>query len=115
MIDSYWMFEDKSEDVEFTKQGDAVEYKAWGVISCVQYPIDRMDGNVLGVIYRTPSGRLFRRWRQVHEVNLYKIPKSEWVSINELIVSGLERGSDNNNIQGQDRNDTKKVASSLLH
>lgn len=86
MLKAYWMFEDKSEDVEFSEQGDALEYRAWGVVTCIQLPIDRSDGNVLGVIYRTPSGRLFRRWRQVHEVTLKEISETEWRSIQDLIL-----------------------------
>lgn len=82
----YWMFEDKFEDVEFTDRGEAHEYKAWGLISCIQYPVDREDGNVLGVLYRTPGGVLFRRWRQIHEVNLTKVTKGEWDLAYELIM-----------------------------
>lgn len=90
MILNHWMFEDKFEDVEFTNHGEGLEYKAWGLVNCIQYPLDREDGNVLGVLYRTPGGVLFRRWRQVHEVNLTKITKEEWDLAYDLIMISEE-------------------------
>lgn len=86
MLKAYWMFEDKSEDVEFSERGDAIEYKAWGLVTCIQLPVGRSDGNVLGVLYRSPSGRLFRRWRQLHEVNLKEIEEKEWLSIQDVLL-----------------------------
>lgn len=93
MIKNYWMFEDKAEDLEFSKQGDAIRYKAWGVVSCIQYPEDREDGNVIGVIYRSPSGRLFRRWRQAHEVDLHEMEAEEWKRVHNLLLFAGDEAS----------------------
>lgn len=93
MFETYWMFEDKSEDLEFSKQGDAVTYRAWGLVTCIQYPEDREDGNVIGVIYRSPTGRLFRRWRQIQEIDLHPIEKEEWRRVYDLVLFAEDKGT----------------------
>lgn len=110
MQQTYWMFEDKSEDLEFTKQGDAVEYKPWGLVTCIQYPEDREDGNVIGVLYRSPTGRLFRRWRQTHEIVMKEIDMDEWKRVHEILMFAGE-ASDDEIIQANKISETSK----LLH
>lgn len=87
MVHSYWLFESVFEEKEFHPvTGDEITYKAWGCVTCVQWPHDKPDGEVVGVIYRSPSGRLFRTWKQMKEIELSETDKKQWQGIHDLIV-----------------------------
>lgn len=83
----YWLFESSFEEKEFHPiTHDEVTYRAWGCVTCVQWPIDRDDGQVVGVIYRTPSGELQRRWKQLKEIRLEEVDEKQWKGIYDLIL-----------------------------
>ncbi len=87
MINQYWLFEGKSEEREtHPVTGDEVTYRPWGVITCIQWPLDREDGEVLAVVYRSPSGQLYKTWKQIEEVEVSETNKREWVGIYDLIL-----------------------------
>ena len=87
MIKTYWLFESTYEEKEYHPATyDEVTYKAWGCVMCVQWPYDRPDGEVVGVLYRTPSGRLVRTWKQMQEIELSDTTQKEWRGIHDLIL-----------------------------
>lgn len=87
LIEQHWLFESKIEEKEILPgTGDEITYRPWGVVTCIQWPLDRPDGEVFAVVYRSPSGQLYKAWKQPQEIDLQATTKREWAGIHDLII-----------------------------
>jgi hypothetical protein len=76
---SYYLFKDLLSRGEWQEDGLEAHYMPNGVVLSVNFSEDEDDDRLLTVMYRSPSGVLYRDWRGLGEVKLELVARDVWL------------------------------------